>query len=73
MRGPLEALSDMWDSGDVRNKTMVEWIEELRKRLQAVREIVTEKEGIAKKKYYDRKAVVRNFEEGSLVWLELRI
>ena len=45
VRGLLEAL---WDSGDVRYKTMVEWIEELGKRLQAVREIVTEKEGIAK-------------------------
>ena len=65
VRGPLEALKDSWDSGDVRNQSMVEWIEKLGEKLQAVREVISVKEGIAKermKKYYDKEAVLRNFD-----------
>ena len=52
---------------------MVEWwIKKLGDKLKAVREVISAKDGIAKermKKYYDKKAVLRNFDEGSLVLL----
>ena len=72
VRGPSEALKDSWDSGDVRNQSMVEWIEKPGEKLKAVRVVISVKEGIAKermKKYYDKKAVLRNFDEGLLVLL----
>ena len=51
---------------------MVEWIEKLGEKLKAVREVISVKECIAKermKKYYNKEAVLRNFDEGSLVLL----
>ena len=44
VRGPLDVLKETWYSGEVRTQTVIEWIEELGKRLKAIRDVVEVRE-----------------------------
>ena len=65
MSGTLEMLKETWYTGDTPTQSIVEWVDELGKRLMAIWEVAEEREKVAKEKYYDRNAK-RDFDEGSL-------
>lgn len=70
VRGPLGFLSDFWMEKNGEDGTVFEWLECVKAKMKDMAEIVSERERKAKdvmKKFYDRKATVKCFEEGDLV------
>ena len=50
VRGPLESLRDSWDTGEVGTKSVVQWVDEIGKKLTERRGIVKRKEAKAKER-----------------------
>ena len=67
-------LRDTWDSGELKIQTVVDWVEHLKERLEAVHELVDIRETEAKsrmKRSYDKNAKLRSVEEGDLFLLRM--
>ena len=74
VRGPLEVLAESWCDDEEKEMNVVEWVSELKRKLELVREVVREKETKAKKAMkatYDRNAKERDLEVGSLVLVKV--
>ena len=72
--GPLEVLAESWCDDEEKEMNVVEWVSELKRKLELVREVVREKETKAKKAMkatYDRNAKERDLEVGSLVLVKV--
>ena len=71
MRDGLDVLADIWnEEKDTDPIAVIEYLRKLRERMQQAREIVNDTETKAKashKKFYDRKTVTREFNEGDMV------
>ena len=70
IRGPLEVLKSGWMGGEIAEKSIVGWVAELKKKLQATAAIVEQKELEAKvrmKKSYDKRATLISFKPGDMV------
>ena len=71
MRDGLDVLADIWnEEKDTDLIAVIEYLRKLRERMQQAREIVNDTETKAKashKKFYDRKTVTREFNEGDMV------
>ena len=70
VRGPLDVGKEDWLSGEIDQKTAVEWVDQLGKKLIEMREVVVEREKTAKasmKAQYDKKAQSCELEIGMLV------
>ena len=68
-RGPLEVLKEGWAGGEMEQRNVIDWINELGEHLAGIREVVGEREKAKKrmKQEYDKKAKPRTFNEGSMV------
>ena len=58
VRGPLDVVKEGWLSGEIDQKTMVEWVDQLGEKLIEMREVVMEREKAAKasmKAQYDKR------------------
>ena len=74
LRGPLEILKDSWENTEKEKFDVCKWVEELRERLEVIKNCVREKEENSKKRMkdeYDKKAKVWELKEGSLVLLRV--
>ena len=70
VRGPLDVVKEGWLSGEMDQKTVVEWADQLGEKLIEMREVVVEREKVAKasmKAQYEKKAQSRELEVGMLV------
>ena len=64
VRGPLELLKEEWESKENRVMNICQWVNELKQRLEMIRDIVVEREGLAKetmKVQYDKRAKERDY------------
>ena len=71
---PLELVNKSWIIQGTNKKQDVEWVEDLYKRLDLIKDILREKMGKAKqvlKKDYDKCAKTRIFENGDLVLIRI--
>ena len=62
VRGPFELLKEEWESKENRVMNICQWVNELKQRLEMIRDIVVEREGLAKetmKVQYDKRAKER--------------
>ena len=70
VRGQLDVVKEGWLSGEMDQKTVVEWVDQLGEKLIEMREVVVEREKAAKasmKAQYDKKAQSCELEVGMLV------
>ena len=70
VRGPLDVVEEGWLSGEMDQKIVVEWVDQLGEKLIEMREVVVEREKVAKesmKALFDKKAQSRELEVGMLV------
>ena len=74
VRGPLELLKEEWESKENRVMNInCQWVNELKQRLEMIRDIVVEREGLAKetmKVQYDKRANERELTEGQMVMMK---
>ena len=74
MRGPLDVIAEGWQYKEQEEVRICEWVEQLGKQLEALRDIMRKKESEVKGKMkadYDRKAKVREFNVGSMVMIRI--
>ena len=70
LRGPLDVLKEGWLSGDLKDMSTIDWINQLRERLSDLADIVCDRESKAKAKMkaqYDKHTTLRSFDPGTLV------
>ena len=70
LRSPLEVLKEGWAGGEMEQRNVIDWINELGKHLEGMREVVAGREEKARKRMkqeYDKKAKPRTFNERSMV------
>ena len=70
MRGLLDVLHEGWLAGELKEQSVIEWVNELKEAISKTLELTTEREIKAKAKMkdiYDRKAIVREFKVGDQV------
>ena len=74
MHGPLDVIAEGWQYKEQEEVRVCEWVEQLGKQLEALRDIMRKKESEVKGKMkadYDRKAKVREFNVGSMVMIRI--
>jgi len=74
VRGPLEMLKSTWLSGELPEKSLHEWVEQLKDKMEAMSLLVSSRERAAKEKMksiYDKKAKSRSLEVGSMVLMRV--
>ena len=70
VRDPLELLKDGWMTGELPERGLHDWVEQLKERMEAMAQLdsIREKAGKVRiKQTYDKKAKSRSFEMGSMV------
>ena len=70
VRGPLEILQEAWLQGECEPAKVHEWLINVKAKMSDMAEVVSDRERVAKsnmKKFYDRTAKVKVFEEGEMV------
>ena len=74
VRGPLELLKDGWMSGELPERGLHGWVEQLKERMEAMAQLASTREKAGKvrmKQTYDKKAKSRSFEKGSMVLMRV--
>ena len=74
VRDPLELLKDGWMSGELPERGLHDWVEQLKERIEAMAQLAStqKKAGKVRMKHtYDKKAKSRSFEMGSMVLMHV--
>ena len=74
VRGPLELLKDGWMSGELPERGLHDWVEQLKERMEAMAQLASTREKAGKvrmKQTYDKMAKGRSFEMGSMVLMRV--
>ena len=67
MRGPLDVLHEGWLAGELKEQSVIEWVNELKEAISKTLELREIKAKVKMKDTYDRKAIVRKFKVGDQV------
>ena len=74
VRGPLELLKNGWMSGELPERRLHDWEEQLKERMEVMAQLASTREKAGKvrmKQTYDKKAKSRSFEMGSMVLMRV--
>ena len=74
VRGPLEMLKLTWLDGALPEKSLNEWVQQLKDKMEAMSQLASSRERVAKNKMksaYDQKAKPRSFDIGSMVLMRV--
>ena len=74
VRGPLKLVKDGWISGELLERGLHDWVEQLKERINAMTQLASTREKAGKmrmKQTYDKKAKSWSFEMGSMVLMQV--